>query len=234
MALRTTEPTAAWAPVPVIKGAKGARNTDYSGPGGSWAVGANCKNPELVIRFLDWTVTPLGMDTFNWGIEGVHYTLKSPRPDVITDYSTASLHKLMDPTARQLVPAVFQEFAGKADPFRAFQAAVGAGPQNLSVLFDTAPQLLWDKPGEQDKWYEMTEKDPGLHASTMAPPLTADEISKLKKAVADVSAVMQPAMEKVVLGQMSLTDYDKAVQSAIKAGAQDMEKIYGDAEARIK
>jgi hypothetical protein len=49
-----------------------------------------------------------------------------------------------------------------------------------------------------------------------------------------VDTIMNPALEKVVLGQMSLTEFDQAVQDAIKAGAEELEAVYNEAEARMR
>ena len=65
-------------------------------------------------------------------------------------------------------------------------------------------------------------------------PFIKEEIEKIKEPRARVDAMMVPAMEKFVLGQMTLSEYDEVVQDAIKAGAQDMETIYNEAEARMK
>ncbi len=78
----------------------------------------------------------------------------------------------------------------------------------------------------------MSEADPALHPEVFAPVFTAAERDKLKKIQTDVNAVIDPAIDKVVLGQATMADWDKAVQDAIKAGAQDWEKIFNDAEAR--
>ena len=54
----------------------------------------------------------------------------------------------------------------------------------------------------------------------------------MKKIQTAVNAIMDPAIDKVVIGQATMADWDKAVQDAIKAGAPDLEKIYNEAEAR--
>ena len=51
------------------------------------------------------------------------------------------------------------------------------------------------------------------------PSFTAEESEDLKKIQTDVNAIMDPAIDKVVIGQATMADWDKAVQDAIKAGA---------------
>jgi len=80
----------------------------------------------------------------------------------------------------------------------------------------------------------MSVNDTGLHKPVLLPALTTEELERLKEPMTNVATIINPALDKVVLGQITLSDYDKAVEEAIKAGALEMEKIYNDAEARMK
>jgi ABC-type glycerol-3-phosphate transport system substrate-binding protein len=234
-AVRGADPKATWTPFPIIKGTKGARQNDYSGfagSGGGWCIGANCKNPERAIELLDWKLTPVGLDTCSWGIQDTHYTLKGTRPEAVTDYSNAALQKTFAPGSRVLKPEIVEKYKTKADPFRSYQSDTGTGQLDFGFLWDDAVIYTWDAPGEADAWYAMSSSDKGLHPEIMAPSFTKEETDKLKKIQTDVNAILDPAIDKVVIGQATLADYDKAVQDAIKAGAQDLEKIYNEAEAR--
>jgi hypothetical protein len=181
---------------------------------------------------FDWKLTPIGLDTCSWGVQDTHYTLKGSRPDAIEDYSNANLQKLMPLGSRVLKPEVVEKYKTKADPFRSYQSDTGTGQLDFGLLWDDAVIYTWDAPGEADAWYAMSSSDKGLHPEVMIPSFTKEENDKLKKAQTDVNAIMDPAIDKVVLGQATLADFDKAVQDAIKAGAGDLEKIYNDAEAR--
>ena len=48
-----------------------------------------------------------------------------------------------------------------------------------------------------------------------------------------MSTIMNPALDKVVLGTMSMAEFDQAAD-AIKAGAQILEDVYNEAEARMR
>ncbi len=234
-AVRGADPKATWTPIPILKGKKGARQNDYSGfagSGGGWCISANCKDPQRAIELLDWKLTPVGLDTCSWGIQDTHYTLKGSRPAAIDDYSMANLQKLMPLGSRVLKPEVVEKYKTKADPFRSYQSDTGTGQLDFGLLWDDAVIYTWDAPGEADAWYAMSSSDKGLHPEVMIPAFTKEESDKLKKILTDVNAIMDPAIDKVVLGQLTLADFDKAVQDAIKAGAPEMEKIYNEAEAR--
>jgi len=235
LALRETNPDATWAPMYVLEGKKGKRAIDYAAGRvlSGWVIGANTKYPERIIKLLDWMITPLGLDVTNWGIEGVHYTLKGTRPETIEDYTIAGIDKAMDKSQRELLPEVYEEFAEKPD-FRAYQSATGTGQLDFCLLADKAVTYSWDPPGEVDLWYEQNASDPGLHVEVLPPPPTAEELERIKDIQTNVDSILDPAYDKVIIGQMSLDEYDQAVKQAIEAGAEELETIYNAAEARLK
>lgn len=234
-AVRGIDPKATWTPFPIPKGMKGARQNDYSGfagSGGGWCIGANCKNPERVIEVLDWKLTPVGLDTCSWGIQDTHYTLKGTRPAAVDDYSNASMQKLFPPKSRALKPEIVEKYKTKADPFRSYQSDTGTGQLDFGLLWDDDVIYTWDAPGEADAWYAMSSSDKALHPEVMLPSFTAEEAEKLKKIYTDVGAILDPLIDKVIVGQATLSDWDKGVEAAKKAGAEDLEKIHNEAEAR--
>ena len=136
-------------PIPIPKGAKGARQNDYSGfagSGGGWCIGANCKNPERVIGALDWKLTPIGLDTNSWGIQDTHYTLKGTgliRSPITPPRIHNSLRR-----GRALKPEIVEKYKTKADPFRSYQSDTGTGQLDFGFLGDDAVIYTWDAPGE--------------------------------------------------------------------------------------
>jgi putative aldouronate transport system substrate-binding protein len=230
-ALRENNPEATWAPMPTLDGARGRRQNDFFTFEGGWCIGANSKNPERVIQLLDWLVTPEGIDTSNWGIEGEHYDLTCPRVDSITDYTRAGLGKAQDPKCRVLKPEIVTQYADGG----ARKSDHGVGLGDLSVLVDGTLLNYWDPPeGDYQQWIDLSSTDPGLHTELIVPPFTKEELERIKDPQANVDTIMNPALDKVVLGQMSLTEFDQAVQDAIKAGAEELEVIYNEAEARMR
>ena len=230
---RQTDPTVTWGPLPTLKGQNVHRCYKWGGlTRGGWCIGAGCKDPQRLIELVDWQISPEGLDVTNWGIEDVHYQLNTPRVQTIEDYTTEGIGKAMPPGSRELLPEVYERYADKADPYRTFQADVGLGMQTWCILWDETLIYLWDPPGETDAWYELTANDPALHLQTMSPPFTSEEAERLKELRTDMDTTLTPAYDMVVLGQMSLSDWDRAVDRA-RAGAQEMEAIYNEAEARL-
>jgi len=234
MGLREVNPEATWTPFPVMEGKRGARMSHYPLMVQGWAMGANTENPDRIIKMLDWCWTPEGLDTTNWGVEGTHYRyINGTRPETIEDYSIAGLNKAMAPQKKEILPEVFEKYAEKTDPMRSFKSDAGVGLLGFTTLVDYAVTRLWDPPGESDTWYEMTGRDPGYHAPFDAPPFNAEERERIKEITTNVNAILDPAYDKVIIGQMSLDDYDKVVEQAIGAGTEDLEKIYNEAEAGL-
>ena len=234
LALREVDPDVGWAPMYVLEGKKGKRMTTYGGLQGGYVIGANTKYAERIIKMLDWMITPLGLDTTNFGIEGVHYTLKGTRPEIIEDYTMAGLAKALDPSKKEIVPEVHKRFGEMTDPFRSYQSETGTGLLDFNVLTDSTMEYPWDPPGETDEWYALTASDPGLHGNFLTPPFVAEERERIKEVTTNVGSILDPAYDKVIIGQMSLDEYDQAVKQAKEAGAEELEEIYNAAEARLK
>jgi hypothetical protein len=228
---RTSGP---WTVLPTIKGPKGPRQNNFRNFEGCWCVSANLKDPEWAIRVMDWVITPIGLDTTNYGVEGVHYTLKNPRPDQIDDYTLAGVEKAMPIEDRELLPEIVEQHKDTPQPVYDFMSKTGTGLLDLTVLAHAQMGRFWTVGGEIEEWVKTAENDPGLHREVLAPPFEKSEVEQLKTLQADANNILDPALEKVVLGQMTLDEYDKEVEAAIKAGAQDIEKIYNEAEARLK
>lgn len=230
-ALREQEPQARWSVLPTPKGKRGIRQNDFFTFEGGWVIGAGSKNPDRVIELLDWMVTPEGIDTTNWGIEGEHYDLKCARAATIADYTREGIGKAQDPKCRDFKPEVLTKYSESGQR----KSDHGTGLGDIIVLIDGAVLPYWE-PQDSDilKNIEVVGSDSGMHPELLVPPFTKDEIEKLKGPQAAVDAIMNPALDKVVLGQMTISEYDQAVQDAIKAGAPELEKIYNDAEARVK
>ncbi|WP_314742833.1 extracellular solute-binding protein [Treponema lecithinolyticum] len=58
------------------------RNTSVSW---AWGISATAKDPVAAIKYMDWWFSEEGRRTWNWGIEGKHYTMVNGKPQ-FTDY----------------------------------------------------------------------------------------------------------------------------------------------------
>jgi len=229
-ALRETNPEATWAPVATPEGARGKRQNDFFTFESGWVIGANTKDPQRVIEVMDYLVTPEGIDVSNWGREGVDYTLTCPRAKEITDYTREGLGKAQDPKCREMAPDQVEKVRTGWDR----KSALGTGLGNLCLLVDGAVLLYQDPPDKLfDEIAALTASDPGLHEELIVPPFTKEESQELRDIQAKLDTIVNPALDKVVIGSMSLAEYDQVVEDLISAGAPRMEEIYNEAEARM-
>jgi putative aldouronate transport system substrate-binding protein len=236
LALQDLNPNYEWGPLETIAGEKGQRNRQYFGVvAGGFAMGGTTKHPERIIEMLDWMLTPEGLDLTNWGIEGEHYRyVKGSRPASITDYTDVGLSKALDYHNKEILPDVWKVFFEKTDPFRSYQSETGTGQLDFHVLVDKAINLQWETGGKYDWWYELTASDPGLRVPVLPPPFTPEEVDRIKTITTNVEALLVPAYDNVILGKMSLEEYDAVAKKAIAAGTPELERIYNEAEARLK
>jgi putative aldouronate transport system substrate-binding protein len=233
LAFRSQDPSIERGPFPTLAGLKGARQNDFNNFEGGWSIGANAANPEWVIRVLEWQISPIGLDTTAYGIEGEHYTLTGERVSAIEDYSREGVGAAMPLEDRQILPEIIEKYSSAPQPSYAFMSDLGLGLLDLTVLANSGANRIWNPAEEADEWTAMVEADPGLHPEVLAPPFTREEAERLKTILADLNAVVDPAIERVILGQMSLSEYEAQVQTMINMGAHEMEEIYNEAEARL-
>jgi putative aldouronate transport system substrate-binding protein len=235
-ALRDIDPKFTWSPIWTLDGLQGRRMTYYGGlAAGGYVISAKSKYPERLINLLDWMITPEGLDTVNWGIEGEHYQYKAgkSRPSRIDNYTVSGIDSVLHRDDKEVIPEVWKYYAEKTDPFRTYQSDQGVGLLDFVVLTDSGMEYPWDPPGETDEWYELTGSDVGLHAPFLAPPFTDDEANTIKEMQTNVENILTPAFDKVIIGRMTEAEYRSAVDQAIKAGALKIEEIYNAAEARL-
>jgi len=233
LALRDSDPDATWAPLYTLDGARGPRQTQYGGLRNGYAIGANTADPVRMIKLLDWMMTPIGLEVTNLGIEGQHFTRTGDLPDTIEDWSISGIESVLNPANYELLPEVSEEFGAKTDPFRSYQSETGTGLLDFVSMIDSSVTYWWDPPGETDEWYDLTNSDPGLFEPVLQPPFTNEEAETIKDITTNLDSLLLPAYDKVILGQMSLEEYDAIVEQAIEMGAQELEEIFNAAQARL-
>ena len=92
-----------------------------------YAISAKVKNPEEVIKLIDWMYVDEGTNLTSFGVEYVDYRL------VGGEY--------------QISDATKAKFKDKQDPFRAMQSAFGTGYLGLALQSHDHPILLSSAPG---------------------------------------------------------------------------------------
>lgn len=216
-ALRIREPNARFELLPVMASNQGVkRNNVYQldHMGELYAINAKVKNPEEVIKLIDWMYGDEGTNLTSFGVENVDYTL------VNGEY--------------QMSEATKMKFKDKQDPFRAMQSALGTGYLGYALNSDDHPIV----PSSSDliQWSEKAIKDlaDGINFREVNdPPFNKKEREKLKQLRTQLDAFLTLNMDKFIMNDGALNEWNSFIQQCQENGASEMEKIYNEALARV-
>lgn len=215
-ALQEENPDYRFGPMPIMKNSKGAkRNLFYDSHWyqEGYVISSKTKNPEAVIRLYDWFYSEEGADLLNFGILGTHYTKENGEYKVSQD--------LIDKSMQQ------------SDPYRAYMGELGAGLLAIAPYIDERNQ--WPFMADEVKaWYDQWAQDEGMFERTVAPIFTEEEIEKLKELTTKVDTILTNEIDKFIMGERPLDEFDQIAEKAIEAGALEIERIYNDALARMQ
>lgn len=178
---------------------------------GAFAISANAKNPEEILKFFDYLSTPEGQLLSQYGIEGVSYNMVDGKP-VMTDEALA---KLNEGDKDYLVNKIGAGFSSSGFVFFDFCLT---NMDNLGNFGESRPgagsSTTFARSIEIAKDYPRTFKlVPGLDATAY---LSADSMTDVK-------------------AQMSLLNYKDMLVQAIYAGSNDeVKKIVETFRQQIK
>jgi putative aldouronate transport system substrate-binding protein len=214
-ALQAKEPGARFEQIQLLKNDKGqARGIEY--PPHWWnvfAINSKAKNPEIIVKLMDWLYSEEGSTITNFGVLNKHYTVENGVPKVLD--------------------SVMQEYKDKQDPFRAMQSALGTGLLSFATYVDERPQVAVSPP-ELVKWSELFSKDPGHYVKPLDPPFDKKETDQLKKLSTQVDTLVEQEMDNFIMGVKPLSQYDDFAKQLREKGATEIENIYNAALARLK
>jgi putative aldouronate transport system substrate-binding protein len=217
-ALQAKEPEARFELLPVLASNKGVkRNSIYQLDhlGEMYAISAKIKKPEEVIKLIDWMYGEEGSKLTSFGVENVDYRLDGG------EYQISDATKL--------------KFKDKQDPFRAMQSALGTGYLGLALQSDDHPILLSSAP-ELMKWSETANKDlvDGInYREVNDPPFNKQERDRLKQLRTQLDAYLTQNMDKFIVSEGALNDWDQFIKQCRDKGATEIETIYNTALARV-
>lgn len=217
-ALQQKNPNAKFDAIPVMKNDSGQRR-NFRYPSGHlkefYAISSKVKNPEKVVEFFDWLYSEEGADITNYGVPGEHFTR--------TKDGVKLNQKLVD------------QFKDKQEPTWGLLSYLGTGFQGFSLYSDQT--IFQDTSQDMITWGDLVKKqaDQGLfQTNPLDPPFKSDETEKLKQLKTKVETVASQNMDKFIMGDRPLSDYDNFVKELTDAGAKEIEKIYNNAYERFK
>jgi putative aldouronate transport system substrate-binding protein len=186
-----------WVPLGPLNDFTGNNATITHGKSGygAWAISADAKNPEEILKFFDYLSTPEGHLLVEYGIEGENYTMVDGKPVLTED----TLQKVNDGDKDYLINTVGAGFGGTGFIFFDYvlinlnnmndfgESRPGAGS---STTFERSVQIATDYP-------RAIKLVPGLSATAY---LSADSLVEVK-------------------AQMSLLNYKDMLVQAIYANS---------------
>lgn len=183
----------------------------------SYVINAKVKNPEQVVQFMDWFYSQEGIEVTNFGNKGEDFTGENG------DY--------------KLTDAVVNKYKDRQpSAIYALQSEYGTGYLGLAINNDDHAGL----PFNSKEWVEWnTKASKALAAGENVqfvndPPFTKEEREKLKQIRTQLDAHLAQNMDKFIVTDGALGDWDNFVKQLKAKGADDIVKIYNDALARVK
>lgn len=194
------------APYPTLKkGEKafiGQLDFKYN-PAASKAVTAATKNPELVVKWLDYAYSDKGSMLFNFGIEGESYNVQNGKP-VFSDKITK------DP--KYNLQQMVSQYTKPNGPF--------LGDSRKS--FNTFP--------EQDEAIKIWEQtDAVKHVMPLFITPTVEESKEVAKINTAIASYKEEMFVKFVMGKEPIDKFDEYVKRIKDMGSDKVVKIYQDA-----
>lgn len=216
--LQAKDPNAEFDLLPVLASDKGVkRNYIYQQDhlGEMYAISSKVENPEEVIKLIDWMYGEEGTHLTSFGVENVDYT--------------------MDGGDYRLSEATKERFMNKQDPFRTMQSALGTGYLGLALNSDDHPLVPSSAP-ELIHWSDKAMKDlaEGINFREVNdPPFNKLEREMLKKIRTQLDAYVTQNMDRFIVSDGALNDWDTFIEQCKDKGAAEVETIYNHAFARV-
>lgn len=186
-------------PYPVLKqGDKAIGQYTYPFTGIGAAISASAKNPEQIIKWLDYKYGEEGHLLFNFGIEGQSYKMESGYPK----YTDLILN---NPDKLPITQAMAKYFI-----------ANWSGPivQDKRYI-----EQYFTMPEQRDAQKEWMKSD---HSKLLPPiTLTAEESSKTSSIMNDVKTYRDEMINKFIMGTEPIDNFDKFVQTIKSMGIDE-------------
>lgn len=185
----------------------------------SWVVRADVKEPERVVKFLDWFYSDEGTMLTNWGVEGEHYTIG---PDGVPSFTDAFKDKYTK-TAETANTAMWL-------------SDLGALSAQLGLVSDDRNEMSLN--GDVNPWNDIIldgMADGTNYPYVLDPPFNEEEREQLKQLRSQIDNYLEANMDKFIIKDGAIAaEWDSFVQALQDKGSDKLVKIFNDALARVK
>lgn len=178
-----------------------------------YGVSANCKNPELLIKFIDWAYSEEGAINYGWGVEGDSFEYDANGEP---QWTQATLDKYV--TADNAFYKLQSDYGLNTDIF---------APSWLYTIYDPFLGDGWNQKAVYD-FYK--EQDDNFISVPVEPPFTIEQSERLTQIKQSITDYGNTQINKIIMGIEPIEKFDEMVEYFKDNGALEMEQIYNDAE----
>lgn len=225
--LKQTEPDAKLEFIPYLRNTFGqTRAISYEtevNTGRYFAIRGDVKDPETVIKFMDWLYSDEGSNITNYGQEGVTFEYEEGNPHFIEDY----VMKFKDES-----PAYYKVFADAGITKLNFSLWAGNTQQNFEISrlvgqWSDFSEAYWAK--------AKAEVDKGVLIQPVSnPALSEEDTEKVNDIVMELNTYLEQQYNKFIIGEAAIDEWDDVIKQCEKLGVRDLEEIYNNAYKAIK
>ena len=203
-------------PVPTMTNSFGQRRNHYQflhAMNDGAVVSARVRDPEAVMKYINWLYTDEGAELTNFGIEGTHWDRIDGRYAVN--------------------PELVQQRMQDSDPWRSHMSTISAGLFGVALWLDERTQEPFMD--EHMAWmYEQWRNDPYMVELVTAPPFNAEEMERRQVILTRLDTIRDEFINSFITGTIPLTRFGEFQQTLRDAGVRELEEIYQTAAARLR
>lgn len=183
--------------------------------GTSTAISSKVKDPESVVRFMDWLYSEEGMLVTNFGIEGETYEMRDGKPHILQN--------------------ILDDHKDQQDVFSATQSTLGVGYLTFAkyVHEGTLADISEDQLIEMSDYIDRLTEEGTIRFMGIDPPFTEEESETLRKLEVQVTTIFEQGVDRFIMGARPMSEWDAFRQQMIDAGTAKIEQIYNDAFSRL-
>lgn len=185
-----------------------------------FAVNAQAKNKEELIKFIDWMYSQEGSDITNYGVEGVSFRYnEAGEPEYIPEY-------------------VMQFKDASPSDYYAVYTDLGVTKLDWCLwACNTKTQFEIQKitgswTDVSDEYWEIISADTAYIAPHMSPSFTTEESERIQELTTDLDTFFTQEYDKYIMGSADIDDWDQLIRRAEEKGVRELEQLWNDAEAR--
>jgi putative aldouronate transport system substrate-binding protein len=175
--------------------ALGQRDNTFPGVGAS--ISSQCKNVEAAIKMLDYAYSDEGHMLFNFGVEGITYTLENGYPK----YTELVTKDPKLPLANSMARYFRSVFNGPFVQDKRYIEQYAALPEQQEAI------KIWREPSNEKQMPPVTQ--------------TQDESKRFASIMNDVVTLRDEAIIKIIVGQMAVSDWDNVVSQMKQIGIDE-------------